>query len=322
MRGQVERDILDGVWDGRSLMPRPEEEEVRGIPLGQLIDECARAKKWGRGTLYNLAAFEDLREVPAGQLTASMYRTWRDEHLEGLAPNTQDRYTAQLSAVLRWAYDNELVLGVPKLPKWNLNDARERWLDEEEIWRLLDVCDGKIAYMRPIVQFLVFTGCRAGEGLWMPKRAIKNMRDRATGHGYLAAEFVTRKTGGRGKKTRLVPLHEEAVEALELAGWRQGEAMVPVFRNRDGQPWSRSNGSAGSAIAWGWNEARKRAGLEDVRVHDLRHTFATHLRIAGAQLDEIRHHLGVTEHMVQRYASLQMSNMRSALAGLPGRAGA
>lgn len=65
------------------------------------------------------------------------------------------------------------------------------------------------------------------------------------------------------------------------------------------------------------NAARQKAGqapLPHVRVYDLRHTIATALRRAGADLADIQGHLGHTSpRMTQRYAPFQSAKLRKAL---------
>ncbi|WP_273180146.1 tyrosine-type recombinase/integrase [Ferrovum myxofaciens] len=48
------------------------------------------------------------------------------------------------------------------------------------------------------------------------------------------------------------------------------------------------------SIFTGWNSARKRAGLAEVRIHDLRHSFASFLVNAGRSLYEVQKILGHT----------------------------
>jgi integrase len=60
--------------------------------------------------------------------------------------------------------------------------------------------------------------------------------------------------------------------------------------------------------------ACRRAGIEDFRIHDLRHTCAAWLVSAGVPLTEVRDLLGhTTVKMTERYAHLAPENVRAAV---------
>ncbi len=60
-----------------------------------------------------------------------------------------------------------------------------------------------------------------------------------------------------------------------------------------------------------WRRIRKRAGLEDVRIHDLRHTFASLAARSGGSLPRIGALLGHTQtQTTQRYAHLIVDDLR------------
>ena len=84
-------------------------------------------------------------------------------------------------------------------------------------------------------------------------------------------------TGKRTKngETRFIPDNSVARKIIDSQRGKHGEF---VFTYK-GKPMNRLNGKA-------WRNARSRAGLSDLRVHDLRHTFGYRLRSAGvAKLD-------------------------------------
>ncbi len=69
-----------------------------------------------------------------------------------------------------------------------------------------------------------------------------------------------------------------------------------------------------SAITWTWRRIRKRAGLPDLRIHDLRRTCASWLAINGANLAVIRQTLNHSSLTVtQVYARLTVQPVRDAL---------
>jgi site-specific recombinase XerD len=65
-----------------------------------------------------------------------------------------------------------------------------------------------------------------------------------------------------------------------------------------------------------WNTDRKSVGLSDVRVHDLRHSFASWLVNSGRTLYEVQHILGHTQvKTTQRYAHLSQDTLLDAANG-------
>jgi len=67
-----------------------------------------------------------------------------------------------------------------------------------------------------------------------------------------------------------------------------------------------------------FRRAVEKAGLDDFRFHDLRHTTATRLRRAGAGLDTVGGRAGhATLAMAARYAHIGSADLRAAMASLP-----
>ena len=71
-----------------------------------------------------------------------------------------------------------------------------------------------------------------------------------------------------------------------------------------------------------WNRVRKLAGLPEVRMHDLRHSFASFLINSGRSLYEVQHLLGHAQSITtQRYAHLSQSTLLDAVDAVNGLAG-
>jgi len=67
------------------------------------------------------------------------------------------------------------------------------------------------------------------------------------------------------------------------------------------------------SIYYSWDTARKSVGLSDVRMHDLRHSFASLLINSGRTLYEVQHILGHTQvKTTQRYAHLSQDTLLAA----------
>ncbi len=71
-----------------------------------------------------------------------------------------------------------------------------------------------------------------------------------------------------------------------------------------------------------WNTARKQAGLGEVRIHDLRHSFASFLVNSGRSIYEVQRLLGHTQlKTTQRYSHLSPETLLNAVDSVANAAG-
>jgi integrase len=178
-----------------------------------------------------------------------------------------------------------------------------RWLTQEEAKRLIAACS---PHLRPLVMFLLHTGARIGEALWLDWRCVDLTRAHVS--------FPKTKNGD----PRGVPLHRELVAELANLPHRDGE----VFRRPDGSPYQRPRGdydrSGGSAIKTAFKAALRRSGIKDFRVHDCRHTFATRHYAAHHDLIALQRLGGWrTLSMVSRYAHANSEAYHEGIEALP-----
>lgn len=178
-----------------------------------------------------------------------------------------------------------------------------RWLTPEEATRLIDACGN---HLKPLVVFMLYTGARAGEALWLDWHEVKLAK--------ADVHFIKTKNG----HPRYVPLHPAALDALASLPHRDGA----VFRRPDGRPYERpqspSDTSAGSRIGTAFTGALKRAGIENFRVHDLRHTWATWHYAEHRDLIRLQRLGGwKTLSMVTRYAHQSSDADRESINALP-----
>ena len=105
-------------------------------------------------------------------------------------------------------------------------------------------------------------------------------------------------------KARYVPISDGLIKLLEMVPRQSGTDYLFV------------NPKTGKRIVnffAAWDTARNRAGLADVRVHDLRHSFASFLVNSGRSLYEVQRILGHTQiQTTQRYAHLSQESLLSA----------
>ncbi len=104
-------------------------------------------------------------------------------------------------------------------------------------------------------------------------------------------------------RPRHVPLSDGVITLLNSVPRSDSEW---VFANPDTlRPYSN--------IFAAWDTARKKVGLRDVRIHDLRHSFASFLVNSGRTLYEVQHLLGHTQiKTTQRYSHLSQDTLLAA----------
>ncbi|MBP6951530.1 MAG: tyrosine-type recombinase/integrase [Alphaproteobacteria bacterium] len=176
-------------------------------------------------------------------------------------------------------------------------EKRDRWLDQEELDRLWEVLDRHSGHMTTYVfKFLILTGARKGEALGATWDQFDLEKGVWTKPSHLTKQ----------KKKEHLPLSEKAVEVLQIVKKRTPKGSVYVFPGRiEGEPLKE--------IKTFWKTALKEAKLENIRIHDLRHTHASHLVSSGLSLSIVGKLLGHTQaSTTQRYAHLADEPLRQA----------
>ena len=182
----------------------------------------------------------------------------------------------------------------------------ERFLSEEELRRLGRVLEavsggggggGASPAAVAAIRLLVLTGCRRSEILGLRWEHV----DLAAGE----LRLPDSKTGAR-----LVPLSPAAAEVI---------AELP---RTPGNPWVISGRKAGAPLRnlqYPWEILRARAGLDDVRIHDLRHSFASRALALGESLSMIGELLGHRRvRTTARYAHLALDSVKTSASRVAG----
>jgi integrase len=236
------------------------------------------------------------------EVTPTLLAEARDTLLsEGRSGPTVNRYLAALSHAFTvaeqdwgWVQHNP----VKKVRKLAENRGRLRYLTREEMTRLLDACKASASpYLYPVVLLALSTGMRHGEVLGLTWDRVDVKAGRIT----LDVQHT------KNKDRRTVPVQGEALDALRtLAKVRRIDTALLFPSHAD----SRKPIDPRTP----WETARQRAGIEDFRFHDLRHTAASYLAMSGADMLTIAAVLGHrTLQMVQRYAHLSDQHKAEAL---------
>src|SRR5262249_10227146 len=111
--------------------------------------------------------------------------------------------------------------------------------------------------------------------------------------------FVVPADEFKAKQPHVVVLNDVAWSIVQT---QRGRDPIWVFPYK-GRRVARMNNTA-------WQRARREAGLREVRVHDLRHTYACRLRAAGVSAEDRAALLGhATQSMVGHYASADVGRL-------------
>ena len=207
-------------------------------------------------------------------------------------PNQANRVLRTLSLMYTLSQDWGLLpaghnpcTGIIKYP----DRKRDRFLTDAEFERLGDVLleaesrGGASASTIAAIRLLLLTGCRKSE--------ILTLRWEHVDQGAAQLHLPDTKTGAR-----TITLPQAAVQVL---------AEIPKI---PGNPWvitGRKPNTHLKGLDVGWRTLRARAGLKDVRIHDLRHSYASRALALGESLPMIGKLLGHRQiETTARYAHL------------------
>jgi integrase len=177
-----------------------------------------------------------------------------------------------------------------------METPRERYLSQQEIIRLgmaLDAAEDIRA--ANIIRLCMLTGARVGE--------VRQARFEDFNLEHLT--WTKPATTTKQRRVHRVPISDEAAVIV-----RQCRQAVVA-----GCPWLFPGDTPGQPVQEVrrfWRRIQKEADIEDVRIHDLRHTFASLLVSGGASLEMIGKLLGHSQmQTTQRYAHLMDSPLRA-----------
>lgn len=178
--------------------------------------------------------------------------------------------------------------------------SNNHWREERSYSLYIDLSDHAFAdYLKPAVLLSLNTGLRRGELFGLKWSDID--LDEKTKNLTVVGE--TAKSG----KTRHIPLNDEALAILKQWKDQPGIKSPYIFHGRDGKRFQDLRKS--------WIKVLEQAGIADFRWHDLRHSFASKLVMAGVDLNTIRELLGHHDYkMTLRYAHLAPKHKAAAVA--------
>ena len=289
----------------RRANPEPEGKVVQARPVPLFRDFIAGAWKevhfdgykpsTKRSIRYQLAVqlLPAFGAKPLDRIEEAGIRRWFDRYSR-TAPGNANHALARLRQILNFAIACGHIESNPAEGiEFNRRPKLTRFLSREELGRLHSVLDEHARkggrQQVDIVRLLLLTGCRRGE--------IVNLR-RSEVHDDMLA-LGDSKTG-----PRKVPLNGPARAILD----RQPRTGSPfVF------PSPRDASRPRCPDLTFWYRVRREAGIEDVRLHDLRHTHASHAMMNGVPLPVVSRLLGHSNvQMTLRYAHLADRDIEAA----------
>ncbi|ASV97580.1 integrase [Paraburkholderia aromaticivorans] len=228
------------------------------------------------------------------EITMDVIDRIRSARLKEGSKGTCNRYLALVRSILLRARDEwEWIDKVPKVRLFKEANNRERSLTPEQARSLLQELP---EHQRDCVLFALATGLRQSNVLKLEWAQV-NLELR---HAWVKG------TQSKNRRPIAVPLSETAMDVLKRQIGRHPQRVF-TFR---GRPINSANTKA-------WRAALMRAGIEDFRWHDLRHTWATWQRQAGTPTHELQRLGGWrTGAMVERYAHLAPDHLAAAASRL------
>ena len=260
--------------------------EFAAGPGRALLDRCKPSTQRTEAWVLKARLLPAFGSLTLDRITMTGVSRWFDEYSR-TAPGGANSAINLLRRILNHAIlcghiRTNPAQGIKRNPRPKLT----RFLSREEICRLHCVLD-RLTAARPsrarqadIIRLLLLTGCRKSEIVTLRWQDVDGD----------TVNLVDAKTG-----PRQVLLNAPARAILERQP-RSGSAFVFPSPRDHGRPLHRSDLKL-------WYTVRKEAGIEDVRLHDLRHSFASHAVLQGVPLPVVSRLLGHKRpSMTLRYA--------------------
>ena len=258
-----------------------------------------RKRSWKRDEeLYRLHVRDKLGSRRLTEITRQQVQLLHTAVLgKGLSHATADHVLKVIRHGLNLAVDWSMLDKNPTVgvPLFMVDNKVEHYLNDVELEGLLHVLrtDANRTICN-IALFLLSTGCRLNEALSAKWEQI----DRGTRTWKIPA------ANSKSKKVRSVPLNDSALEVIAGLG-TEGNFEHLFVNVQSGKPYT--------TIMKVWARLRAKAGLPHLRVHDLRHQYASFLVNSGRTLYEVQQILGHSDPSVtQRYAHLSSRSLQEA----------
>jgi len=297
----IESEMERGVFRDRT----DAEKTTFGTIIRRYMFEISPGKKGAASEQYRLGAIlrdDSIALVKMSALSSKLMAAWRDRRLQSVSGSTTNRDLSLMSAVINWARREQGIhienpIGMIRRPSENRGRTRRLSADEER--RLLAALatpprdpTGRLTgpsnpWMRPLVAFAIETAMRRGEILRLCWKDV-----------YLTERYVHLSDTKNGE-SRDVPLSTRAATILAELSRHESGRVFPI---------------SADSVKKSFERATARAGLEDLRFHDLRHEATSRLaqKLSNVlELSSVTGHKSL--HMIKRYYHPRAQDLASKL---------
>ena len=240
-------------------------------------------------SLRHLASF--FRTKYLDEVTSLDVEKYKAQRLQKMSPATVNRELACLKHMFNKAIEWGKVKENPvsKVKLFREDNTRTRYLEKEEVKALLDGC---AEHLRPIVITALNTGMRKSEILNLKRSDV----DLINGKIYIR--------NSKSGKPRDVDINQWLADTLiEIPRHPRSPYL---FCDKDGRKYKNVRRS--------FETAKRKAGIENLWFHDLRHNLASHLAMAGVGSETLQEILGHRDYrMTRRYIHLSPAHKKGAL---------
>lgn len=278
----------------QELHDRLKAEAWRVCQLGEKAQRTwdEAALRWLRETEHKRSHLQDAKQMQwlqqffrgkyLSEISRDLIADVAEKKRQESSASTANRYLAMIRAILRRAcLEWEWMDRPPRIRLYAEPKRRVRWLTPEQAQQLLGELPEHLAEM---ARFSLATGLRQRNVAGLEWSQVDIERRSAWIHADQA----------KGRRSIPVALNDTALAVLK----RQADKHPRCVFTYKGRP-------IGQVGTKAWRSALKRAGIEDFRWHDLRHTWASWLTQNGVPLNALQE-MGAWQsaEMVRRYAHL------------------
>ncbi len=248
--------------------------------------------------LFRLRLQGKFGHLRLNQITRQQVQLFHTGLLDGgLAPASCDHHVKLLRHALNLAVEWEMLDKNPitRIPLFNRDNKVEHYLQPDELGKLLSVLrTDENRSVCLIAMFLLSTGARLNEAL----QATWSQIDQQNRVWRIPA------LNSKSKRIRSVPLNDSAIDVLGQLDTK--DKFDYLFVNlKTAKPFT--------AVHKVWQRLREKAGLPRLRIHDLRHQYASFLVNSGRTLFEVQQILGHSDPKVtMRYSHLSSKALQDA----------